>query len=362
MLDQIYVSTAGGAANGAALQQSARCGHGRPSRARPRPRRVGELDAARNAATNALAASGGARASSGAAVSTAQETMVPLSAVTHFERGNAPLAVNHQGPFVTTTISFNLAAGEVARRRRRRNQRGRGGNPHAGLRPRRVPGTAQRFRQSSVASMPLLILRGAWSRSISCWACSTRATIHPMTILSTLPSAGVGALLGLMVFGIEFSIIALIGVILLIGIVKKNAIMMIDFAIDAEREQATDAARRDLRGLPAALPPDHDDHHAPPCSAPCRWRSASARAAKCAAARRRHRRRADRQPDADALHDAGGLSLSRPFQPVDERQAAGVFAEGDGRRRLAAEYIDPRFGRPFDSPRLSRPSQKNHLR
>ena len=105
--------------------------------------------------------------------------------------------------------------------------------------------------------------------------------IHPLTILSTLPSAGVGAVLALMLFDTEFSIIALIGVILLIGIVKKNAIMMIDFALEAERAGA-DAARGDLRGLPAALPPDHDDDAAPPCSAPCRWRSAPAKARSCA--------------------------------------------------------------------------------
>ena len=85
--------------------------------------------------------------------------------------------------------------------------------------------------------------------------------IHPITILSTLPSAGVGALLALLLFNLEFSIIALIGVILLIGIVKKNAIMMIDFALDAERRRGLDFARGDLPGLPDALSPDHDDDH-----------------------------------------------------------------------------------------------------
>ena len=83
--------------------------------------------------------------------------------------------------------------------------------------------------------------------------------IHPITILSTLPSAGVGALLALMISGNDLSIIAIIGIILLIGIVKKNAIMMIDFALDAERNEGNGAARRDLPGVPAALPADHDD-------------------------------------------------------------------------------------------------------
>ena len=94
--------------------------------------------------------------------------------------------------------------------------------------------------------------------------------IHPITILSTLPSAGVGALLALIVSGNDLSIIAIIGIILLIGIVKKNAIMMIDFALDAEREQGMDAARRDLPGLPVALPADHDDDDGGACSARCR--------------------------------------------------------------------------------------------
>ena len=96
--------------------------------------------------------------------------------------------------------------------------------------------------------------------------------IHPITILSTLPSAGVGALLALMLFHTEFDIIGLIGVILLIGIVKKNAIMMIDFAIEAKRSQEFELLRRDFSGLPAALPADHDDDDRPRSSAPCRWR------------------------------------------------------------------------------------------
>ncbi len=107
--------------------------------------------------------------------------------------------------------------------------------------------------------------------------------IHPITILSSLPSAGVGALLVLMLFRYDLSVIALIGIILLIGIVKKNAIMMIDFALEAERSEGKSPLRRDSRGLPAALPADHDDDHVAPCSADCRWRSATAPARNCAA-------------------------------------------------------------------------------
>jgi multidrug efflux pump subunit AcrB len=85
--------------------------------------------------------------------------------------------------------------------------------------------------------------------------------IHPITILSTLPSAGVGALLALMLTHTDLSIIAMIGIILLIGIVKKNAIMMIDFALAAERNEGKNSARFDFRSVPAALPPHPDDHH-----------------------------------------------------------------------------------------------------
>ena len=140
--------------------------------------------------------------------------------------------------------------------------------------------------------------------------------VHPITILSTLPSAGVGAVLALMLFDTEFSIIALIGVILLIGIVKKNAIMMIDFALEAERSEGLtprDAIYQAcllrfrpimmttlaalLGALPLALGFGEGARTAP-------------------AARHRHRRRPDRQPGADALHDAGGLSLPRPLPAV----------------------------------------------
>ena len=147
----------------------------------------------------------------------------------------------------------------------------------------------------------------------------------PITILSTLPSAGVGAVLALLLFNTEFSIIALIGVILLIGIVKKNAIMMIDFALEAERDAQPDAARRDLRGLPAALPPDHDDHlrrHAGRAAAGAQLRR---RRRDAPAAGHRHRRRADAEPDADAVHDAGAVPVPRSIPSRDATPLAAGF-------------------------------------
>jgi multidrug efflux pump len=94
--------------------------------------------------------------------------------------------------------------------------------------------------------------------------------IHPITILSTLPSAGIGALLALMLAGDDLSVVAIIGIVLLIGIVKKNAIMMIDFALDAERNEGKAPQRGDPPGLPAALPADPDDHHRRAGRARCR--------------------------------------------------------------------------------------------
>ena len=160
--------------------------------------------------------------------------------------------------------------------------------------------------------------------------------IHPITILSTLPSAGVGALLALMIAGDDLDIIAIIGIILLIGIVKKNAIMMIDFALEAEREEGKRAARGDPSGLPAALPPDHDDHHggaARRAAADARHRH---RIGTAPAARRGDRRRPDRQPGADPVHHAGDLSDVRPRSRVRlraSRQAAMATAPATRQRR-----------------------------
>jgi multidrug efflux pump len=190
-------------------------------------------DTERNQANNAIANTGHGATSTGAAVSTAAETMVPLSAVTHFAPGNTPLAVNHQSLFVASTISFNLAPGvslgqaqqaidaAVARLDMPATVRGS------------FQGTAKVFAQS-LANEPILIGAALLAVYIVLGVLY-ESYIHPITILSTLPSAGVGAVLALMLTDTEFSIIALIGVILLIGIVKKNAIMMIDFALDAER-------------------------------------------------------------------------------------------------------------------------------
>jgi multidrug efflux pump len=160
---------------------------------------------------------------------------IPLDTFAHFTTSNIPLAIYHQGQFPVITLSFNLAPGAslgdaVNAIHRVENEI----HLPPGVHPS-FQGTAQAF-QESLASEPILILAALITVYIVLGVLY-ESYIHPITILSTLPSAGVGALLALFICRQDFSVIALIGIILLIGIVKKNGIMMIDFALDAERTQ-----------------------------------------------------------------------------------------------------------------------------
>jgi multidrug efflux pump len=168
-------------------------------------------------------------------VHAADGKQVPLSAFTHFETGPTTLVVNHQGQFPAVTLSFNLAPGVSLGHATRaiREVESEIGLP-ASIRAN-FQGTAAAF-QRSLSSEIWLILAALVTVYIVLGVLY-ESYIHPVTILSTLPSAGVGALLALLLCRTEFSVIALIGIILLIGIVKKNAIMMIDFALDAERTE-----------------------------------------------------------------------------------------------------------------------------
>ena len=192
-------------------------------------------NSARNSFTNALANTGHGSTSAGAAVSTNKETMIPLAAISHYRPGHTALSVNHQGLFVASTISFNLkpgkSLGEAAEEINAAIARINMPSAITGT----MAGTAQLFQQS-LSKEPILILTAIAAVYILLGVLY-ESYIHPITILSTLPSAGVGALLALMLFHVEFDIIGLIAVILLIGIVKKNAIMMIDFAIEAKRSR-----------------------------------------------------------------------------------------------------------------------------
>ncbi len=175
----------------------------------------------------------------GTPVSMTPKTMIPLSAFASWGPGNAPLAVNHQGHFAATTISFNLREGAslsdaVSQINTTMKNIGMPASIHGGFQ-----GSAKMFQESmnnlgllvATALLAVYIVLGILYESL----------IHPITILSTLPSAGVGAVLALMISGQQFTIIALIALFLLIGIVKKNAIMMIDFAIEVERRKNIDS-------------------------------------------------------------------------------------------------------------------------
>jgi multidrug efflux pump len=166
----------------------------------------------------------------------ANGAQVPLASVATLRTGEAPLSVSHQGQFPAATISFNLSPGtalsqaaaaiETARRDVGLPDDIRGA----------FAGTAQAFK-SSLQNQPLLLLAALITVYIVL-GILYESTIHPLTILSTLPSAGLGAVAALLVFRLELSIIAIIGIILLIGIVKKNGIMMVDFALETERREA----------------------------------------------------------------------------------------------------------------------------
>ena len=169
----------------------------------------------------------------GSAAGTAGRGRVPLAAVTRLEETTAPLAINHQGRFPAVAVSFNLAAGTSLGAALQAVDRARTELAMPPAIQSEYQGTAAAF-QSSLANQPLLVLAAIVTVYIVLGVLY-ESTVHPLTILSTLPSAGVGALAALMRERLELDVISLIGIILLIGIVKKNAIMMIDFAIDADR-------------------------------------------------------------------------------------------------------------------------------
>jgi len=240
-LDRIFLSTAAGNVTGTQqTQMQAGTVSGVKAFTSVTPRTTASsvnalnANAQANVATNAISNSRGG-ASSGSPDSTAAETMVPLRAFASSVDNHTAIQVNHQSGLIAATISFNLPPGgslssaqaaiDAAMRELGAPASIRGG----------FQGSAQVFGQS-LATIPLLILAALVAVYVVLGILYEN-TIHPLTILSTLPSAGIGATLALLLFGVPFSMIALIGIILLIGIVKKNAIMMVDVAIHLERNQ-----------------------------------------------------------------------------------------------------------------------------
>ena len=245
-LKDVWVSTSGGSVGGAQSTAAAPSAFG-PAATRGVVSTASSsssvsqapASAAQNLALNQLTNSGRGGASTGASIATSVETSVPLAAFSTYGPKTTPLAINHQGPFVATTFSFNLPVGEslgtgIAAIQRTMQSIHVPISVHGSF-----SGTAKVFQQS-LANEPWLILAAIVAVYVVL-GILYESYVHPITILSTLPSAGVGAVIALLLFGTEFSLIALIGVILLIGIVKKNAIMMIDVALDTQRQRNVDA-------------------------------------------------------------------------------------------------------------------------
>jgi multidrug efflux pump len=244
-LDQTYLSTAAGNPTGSEQTQaqsntvsgvtpyaavSAAAGAASSTNAR-------NANAQANAVTNSIANSRGGT-SSGSADSTAAETMVPLRAFVTYTNNHTATQVNHQNGMVAATISFNLPPGGSLSRAsaaisKAMHDLGMPASIRGGF-----AGAGQAFAQST-GTLPILLL-AALAAVYIVLGILYENTVHPITILSTLPSAGIGAILALMIFGTPLSVIAFIGIILLIGIVKKNAIMMVDVAIHTQRAQNLD--------------------------------------------------------------------------------------------------------------------------
>jgi multidrug efflux pump len=236
VLQELSVSTSGGAVSGTQATQAVAgtTQVGTPTASTTTTAAAIAADVARNLAANSLANGGGGNTSTGSAVSVAQETVVPYAAFSHFLTNTTPVTVNHTGTSVSTSIAFNLPENESL------------GTALTAIERKmseiHVPvsiqggtyGTARLFQQSS-SNTPLMLVAALMAIYVVLGVLYESYN-QPLTILSTLPSAGVGALLALMATGTEFSLIAFLGILLLVGIVKKNAIMMVDFALDAERE------------------------------------------------------------------------------------------------------------------------------
>ena len=266
---------------------------------------------------------------------------IPLSAFSHVETTTVPITVNHQGQFPVVTLSFNLAPnvslGDAVKAVNKvKDEIGMPASIQAAFQ-----GTAEAF-QASLANEPVLIA-AALITVYLVLGVLYESYIHPITILSTLPSAGVGALLALILCRNDFSVIALIGIVLLIGIVKKNAIMMIDFALDAERKEGMKPEDAIYQACLLRFRPIMMTTMAALLGAvPLALGTGTGSELRRPLGHHHHRRPAD-QPGADALHHAGDLHLVRPPGARDfSRQRAKVSlraSRNGGSGRVSHEYF-----------------------
>ena len=251
---------------------------------------------------------------------------IPLSAVTTAVAGTTPIVVNHTGLFPSVTVSFNLAPGFSLSDATREitEMQTRLGMP-ATVRGF-FAGTLQAYQQS-LSTEPILVTTALLAVFIVL-GMLYESIVHPLTIISTLPPASVGAMLALMLFGLDLNVISIIGIVLLIGLVKKNAIMMIDFALSAERDDGMSTRDAIFRSLHAALPSDHDDHHGGDVWRPSAGLRHRHRIGAPAAAGDHHRRRTDRQPNAHPVHNPCHLPVHGPLAAkVPQEASAGATAK-----------------------------------
>jgi multidrug efflux pump len=242
VLRELYVSTSGGAVSGTQATQplsgTAQLKGSSMGTSAGASAAAAASDIARNLASNSLANAGRGNTSTGSAVSISRETMVPFSAFSHFATGSTPVSVNHTGTSASTSIAFNLPEGVSLDQALAAIQRT--------MERIHVPvsiqgsayGTALLFQQSS-GNQPLLLL-AAFLAIYVVLGVLYESYGHPLIILSTLPSGGLGALIALLVTGTQLGLVSFLGILLLIGIVMKNAIMMVDFGLDAERRLGLD--------------------------------------------------------------------------------------------------------------------------
>ncbi|MGH8260835.1 MAG: efflux RND transporter permease subunit, partial [Steroidobacteraceae bacterium] len=233
VLKELYVSTAGGVVSGTQATQAVAGTTTFKGAAAKSAASAAEQDLARNLAANSLANAGRGNTSTGSAVSLSSETMVPFSAFSHFATGSTPVSVNHTGTSASTSIAFNLPAGVSLDQALDAIQRT--------MERIHVPvtihgstyGTARLFQQNA-SNEPLMLLAALLAIYVVLGVLY-ESYGHPLIILSTLPSAGLGALLALIMTGTQLGLVSFLGILLLIGIVMKNAIMLVDFGLDAER-------------------------------------------------------------------------------------------------------------------------------
>ena len=250
--------------------------------------------------------------------------MVPFSAFSHFSTGTTPVSVNHTGTSVSTSIAFNLPEGESLSTALAAIERTMNAHPRAGDHPWCVVRHGEDL-PAELGSLPVMVLAALFAIYVVLGVLYESFS-QPLTILSTLPSAGVGALLALMATGTELSLIAFLGILLLIGIVKKNAIMMVDFALDAERTLGLDARAAIARACSLRFRPIMMTTCAAIAGALPLAHRVRRRHGNAPAARHCHGRRSGPEPAAHGVHHSGRL----PVHPSATGSAAPAPAPAPG--------------------------------